>query len=317
MACWIRWPSACAAEAVAERDLIARLLAPLATHSAARGLADDAAVWAPPLGRHLVFSHDMMIEGVHFLATDHPADIAWKLAACNASDLAAMGARPAGCLLALGLSPHADAQWQQAFVTGLQQALSAFDLALWGGDTSSSPVLALGMTVIGHVEPGQALSRSGAQAGDTLWLSGSIGDAGLGLAMARGEIPLEPFLLKRHHRPVPRLALGLSLAGHATACMDVSDGLLIDARRLAAASGVALHVRLEDLPLSPAARALGLSPLAAATSGDDYELLFTAPSQLSFKATRIGNVRPGHGLHLTENGHPVPLPSSLGWEHKV
>jgi len=302
---------------MAERDLIARLLAPLATHPAARGLKDDAAVWAPPLGRHLVFSHDMMVEGVHFLRTDHPADLGWKLAASNASDLAAMAARPAGCLLALGLSPRADAQWQQAFVTGLDKALTAFNLALWGGDTSTSPVLTLGMTVVGHTEAGQALSRSGAQPGDTLWLSGTIGDAGLGLAMAKGERPPDPVLLKRHHRPTPRLALGQSLANRATAGMDVSDGLLIDAQRLAAASGVALHIALDTLPLSPHARAKGLAPLAAATSGDDYELLFTAPPQLGFDATPIGTVHPGHGLHLTDHGQPVPLPPSLGWEHKV
>jgi thiamine-monophosphate kinase len=302
---------------VAERDLIARLLAPLATHPAARGLADDAAVWAPPLGRHLVFTHDMMVEGVHFLGTDRPSDIAWKLAAANASDLAAMAATPAGCLLALGLSPAADAPWQQAFVTGLAEALAAFAMPLWGGDTSSSPVLTLGLTAIGHAEPGQALSRSGARPGDTLWLSGTIGDAGLGLAMAKGEMTPVPALLRRHHRPTPRLALGRSLAGRASACMDISDGLLIDAGRLAAASGVALHIALDLLPLSPQARALGLVPLAAATSGDDYELLFTAPPGDVFAATAIGTVQEGAGLHLADHGRPVPLPPRLGWEHMV
>ncbi|WP_439533680.1 thiamine-phosphate kinase [Polymorphobacter sp.] len=302
---------------MAERDLIARLLAPLATHAAARGLADDAAVWAPPLGRDLVFSHDMMVEGVHFLGSDSPADIGWKLVASNASDLAAMAARPAGCLLALGLAPTADAAWQQRFVAGLGQALAAFDLALWGGDTSSSPVVTLGLTVIGHVEPGQAPARSTAQPGDTLWLSGTIGDAGLGLAMAKGELPPDPWLLKRHHRPTPRLALGRSLAGRATAAMDVSDGLLIDATRLAAASQVALHIDLDLIPLSPQARAHALTPLAAATSGDDYELLFTAPPHEQFDATPIGYVAPGTCLHLTAAGRPVPLPAHLGWEHTV
>lgn len=302
---------------MAERDLIARLLAPLATHPAARGLADDAAVWAPPLGRHLVFTHDLMVEGVHFLRSDRPADIGWKLAAANASDLAAMAATPAGCLLALALPSHADAQWQQAFVAGLADALATFAMPLWGGDTSTSPTLSLGLTAIGHVEPGQALSRSGAQPGDTLWLSGTIGDAGLGLAMAKGERAAVPWLLRRHHRPTPRLALGQSLAGRATACMDVSDGLLIDAQRLAAASGVALHIALDQLPLSGPARTLGLTPLAAATSGDDYELLFTAPPDMAFDATLIGSVRAGTGLHLSDKGQPVPLPASLGWEHKV
>jgi thiamine-monophosphate kinase len=302
---------------VAERDLIARLLAPLAASEAARGLKDDAAVWAPPLGRDLVFSHDMMVEGVHFLRQDAPADLGWKLAAVNASDLAAMAARPAGCLLALGLSARADQAWQTAFVTGLSQALGAFGLPLWGGDTSASPVLTLGMTVIGQTEPGMALGRHGAQPGDILWLSGSIGDAGLGLAMARGARTPDPYLLKRHHRPTPRLALGQSLAGRATSCMDVSDGLLIDAQRLAAASGVSLHIALDMLPLSPQARAYGLSPLSAATSGDDYELLFTAPPELHFEATAIGRVEAGNGLRVTEGGEDVLLPARLGWEHEV
>jgi len=302
---------------MAERDLIARLLAPLAHGPPARGLADDAAVWAPPLGRDLVLSHDLMIENVHFLPEANPADLGWKLAAVNASDLAAMAARPAGCLLALALSPQADDTWQQAFTTGLSQALTAFNLALWGGDTSTSPVLTLGMTVIGHTEPGQAVGRHGARPGDTLWLSGTIGDAGLGLAMAKGTLPANPWLLKRHHRPTPRLTLGQSLATRATACMDVSDGLLIDAQRLAAASGVGLHIALDQLPLSPQARAHGLTPLAAATSGDDYELLFTAPPGLVFDATAIGSVQSGQGLHLTDQRQPVPLPAVLGWEHQV
>jgi thiamine-monophosphate kinase len=302
---------------VAERDLIARLLAPLADSHAARGLTDDAAVWAPPLGRDLVFSHDMMVEGVHFLGQDAPADLGWKLAAVNASDLAAMAARPAGCLLALGLSPRADSAWQEGFVAGLSQALGAFGLALWGGDTSTSPVLSLGMTIIGQTEPGMALGRNTAQPGDTLWLSGSIGDAGLGLAMARGALAPDPYLLKRHHRPTPRLALGLSLAGRATACMDVSDGLLIDAQRLAAASAVSLHIAFDKLPLSAQARAHGLSPLSAATSGDDYELLFTAPPGLRFEASAIGSVEVGHGVRVTDGGQEIPLPARLGWEHQV
>lgn len=302
---------------MAEQDLIARLLAPLATHPAARGLKDDAAVWAPPLGRHLVFSHDMMVENIHFLPQDAPADIAWKLAATNASDLAAMAARPAGCLLALGLSPAADTAWQQAFITGLSEALTAFALPLWGGDTSTSPTLTLGMTVIGHTEPSQALARSTARPGDTLWLSGTIGDAGLGLAMAKGDISPVPYLLARHHRPTPRLELGQTLATRATAALDVSDGLLIDATRLADASNVALHIHLDRLPLSRPARALGLAPLTAATSGDDYELLFTAPPGETFKATAIGTVHEGQGLHLFNHNQPEPVPARLGWEHEV
>lgn len=290
---------------------------PLAGNEAARGLVDDAAVWTPPLGRQLVFSHDAMAAGVHFLADDPADDVAWKLLAVNASDLAAMGARPAGVLLSLALSDAEDAAWQARFARGLAQALGAFELALWGGDTISGVAGAvLGATVVGHVAPGAALARSGARAGDGLWVSGTIGDAGLGLKMAQRVLPPEPFLLKRLRRPTPRLALGARLLGVATACLDVSDGLLIDAERLAAASGVALAIALEALPLSDAARAAGLEALAAATSGDDYELLFTAPPGATVEgATPIGRVEAGEGLRLSRGGLAVPLPDLLGFEH--
>jgi thiamine-monophosphate kinase len=311
---------------VAERSFIASLMAPLARNAAARGLADDAAVWTPPLGRQLVLSHDTMVAGVHFLADDPPGDVGWKLVAVNASDLAAMGARPAGALLSVALGQAQDAEWQAGFARGLGQALDAFGLELWGGDTVSgvaSPVL--GMTVVGHVEPGRALGRSGAQAGDRLWVSGTIGDAGLalglglGLAMAQGVRAASPALLKRLRRPVPRLALGAALVGVASACMDVSDGLLIDAERLAAASGVGLAIDLAAVPLSSAALAAGLEVIDAVVSGDDYELLFTAPEAATVPpgSTCIGTVVAGEGLRLTHNGHAVPLPFRKGWEHAL
>jgi thiamine-monophosphate kinase len=306
---------------VAERDFIAQLMRPLATNKAARGLADDAAVWTPPLGRQMVLTHDTMAAGVHFLASDPADDVAWKLLAVNASDLAAMGARPAGVLLSLALSAREDAAWQARFARGLGQALAAFGLDLWGGDTVSGVAGAvLGATVIGHVPPGAALSRAGARVGDGVFVSGTIGDAGLGLEMARGTMATEPFLLKRLRRPTPRLVLGAALAGVASACMDVSDGLLIDAERLAAASGVGLSIALDALPLSDAARACGLDPLAAAVSGDDYELLFTASSELdgaALGATLIGRVEAAPGLRLMRDGAAVPLPAGLGFEHRL
>ncbi len=295
-------------------------MGPLAGTIAARGLADDAAVWTPPLGRQLVLSHDTMASGVHFLASDPADDVAWKLLAVNASDLAAMGAQPAGVLLSLGFSAEEDAGWQRAFARGLGQALAAFGMDLWGGDTVSGLSAAVfGATVIGHVEPGMALGRGGARAGDQVWVSGTIGDAGLGLRMAQGALPPDPWLLKRLRRPSPRLAFGLALRGRATACMDVSDGLLIDAGRLAAASGVCLAIDLGRLPLSIQARAMGLDAIMAATSGDDYELLFTAAPDavLPDGASIIGNVTSGAGLSLTLNGLAVPLPARLGWEHAL
>lgn len=306
---------------MAERDFIARLLAPLADTPAARGLGDDAAVWTPPLGRNLVFTHDILAAGVHYLPSDPPSDVAWKLLAVNLSDLAAMGATPAGVLLGLGLSAAEDEAWREAFVAGLSRALKTFDVPLWGGDTVSGLGQAvLGLTAVGWVEPGKALGRSGAQPGDVLWVSGSIGDAGLGLAVAQGKAPFDKGLLNRFRRPTPRLALGRALGGLATACMDISDGLLIDAERLAAASGVALEIDLDAVPLGrPAA---GLDDLIArVTAGDDYELLFSLPAGVQPPAgctapvAAVGRVCAGAGVTLRFAGQPVPLPARLGWEH--
>ncbi|WP_156254489.1 thiamine-phosphate kinase [Sandarakinorhabdus oryzae] len=306
---------------MAERDFIARLLAPLAINSAARGLVDDAAVWTPPLGRNLVFTHDILAAGVHYLPGDPPSDVAWKLLAVNLSDLAAMAATPAGVLLGLGLSAAEDDAWREAFVAGLARALETFNVSLWGGDTVTGLDRAvLGLTAIGWVEPGKALGRAGARPGDVLYVSGSIGDAGLGLAIAQGKARFDKHLLNRFRRPTPRLALGAALGGVATAGMDVSDGLLIDAQRLAAASGVALAIDLEAVPLSRPAASLD-DLLARVTAGDDYELLFSLPDGVppppaaGPPVTAIGRVCAGVGLSLSFAGQPVSLPARLGWEH--
>jgi thiamine-monophosphate kinase len=307
---------------VAERAFISRSLAPLAGSAAALGLADDAALWTPPLGRQLVFTHDVLACGVHYLPGDPPADVAWKLLAVNLSDLAAMAATPAGVLLGLSLSATEDDAWRAAFVAGLARALDAFGVALWGGDTVTGLAQAvLGLTAIGWVEPGMALHRSGAQPGDALWVSGHIGDAGLGLAIARGEAPQDKQLLNRFRRPLPRLALGQALGGVASAGMDVSDGLLIDASRLAEASAVRLEIALDLVPAHAADSAAAM--LARATAGDDYELLFTAAPDVDVpalagktKVTRIGTVTVGAGLTLTWAGQPIALPDRLGWEHR-
>jgi thiamine-monophosphate kinase len=310
---------------VAERDFIAQRLATLATSAAARGLADDAAVWTPPLGRDLVFTHDVLACGVHYVPGDPPSDIAWKLLAVNLSDLAAMGAAPCGVLLGLGLSAAEDDDWRAAFTAGLGRALVHFGVALWGGDTVTGLAAAvLGLTAVGSVEPETALSRSGAKVGDDLWVSGSIGDAGLGLAIALGHAPQDAALLKRFRRPEPRLALGRALIGTASAAMDVSDGLLIDADRLAQASGVALAIDLGAVPVSDAAAArcpMLAERIALTTAGDDYELLFTAPPGVDVAAlsgrtpvTRIGAVTAGRGVRLANQGVDV-TPARLGWEH--
>ena len=306
---------------MAERDFIARLLAPLAPTPAARGLADDAAVWMPPIGRSLVFTHDVLAAGVHYLPDDPPSDVAWKLLAVNLSDLAAMAATPAGVLLGLGLSAAEDDAWREAFVAGLGRALETFGVSLWGGDTVTGLDRAvLGLTAVGWVEPGKVMGRSGARPGDALWVSGSIGDAGLGLAIAKGEAPYDKALLNRFRRPTPRLALGRALGGVATAGMDISDGLLIDATRLAAASGVALEIDLDAVPLSRPAAGLD-DVLARVAAGDDYELLFSLPAGVNpeevaaVPLARVGGVVAGAGVSLRYFGRPVPLPARLGWEH--
>ena len=310
-----------------ERQLIAELLAPLATHTAARGLADDAAVWLPPLGREVVLTHDTIASGVHYLAGDPPSDIAWKLLAVNLSDLAAMGATPAGVLLGVTLGPNEDENWLRAFVAGLGRALAHFEVALFGGDTVRwGGAAVLGCTALGHVERGAALGRGGARVGDEVWVSGTIGDAGLGLAVARGDAAPDKYLLNRYRRPDPRLDLGRNLVGLAKAAMDVSDGLLIDAERLAAASGIAVEIDLNAVPISAAARARSgdseAARLTLAASGDDYELLFTAPAEAGIATlattkvplTRIGRVVSGAGVAVLGAAGPV-TPTRLGYEH--
>lgn len=309
---------------MSEREFIAQLLAPLAGSAAARGLADDAAVWLPPLGRALVLTHDVLACGTHYLPSDPPSDVAWKLLAVNLSDLAAMGAAPVGVLLGLGLSAGEDGAWREAFVGGLGRALGHFEVALWGGDTVTGLAGAvLGLTAVGTVEPGRALGRSGAAVGDDVWVSGTIGDAGLGLAIAQArsgdEAAGDRFLLRRFRRPEPRVALGRALAGLASACLDVSDGLLIDADRLGRASEVCLEIELGMVPVSAAAAARGADRVMLATAGDDYELLFTAPAGSAVSGlgavTRIGRVVAGCGVRAVGAGGEDVTPQRLGWEH--
>ncbi len=301
----------------------------LATHPAARGLLDDAAVL--DIGdEKLVLTHDMIVEGVHYLPDDPPADVAWKLVAVNLSDLAAKGAKPIGALLGYVLG---DEEWDRAFAEGLKAALNAFDLPLLGGDTVAMPAgapRALGLTALG-VAGERVPGRDGAQSGDDLWLSGTIGDAGAGLALLQRGESGPATLVERYRSPRPRLEAGQKLAALVSAMMDVSDGLLIDAARMAAASGCAARIELDALPLSEALIALdgekSDARLAAATAGDDYELLFAAApdgatdilalaEEIGLSLTRIGAFAGGHGLTLVDRGRPVPLPARLGFEHR-
>ncbi len=265
----------------------------------ALGLQDDAAVFAPPPGRELVLSADAIVEGVHFLPTDSPDLVARKLLRVNLSDLAAMGAVPLHYLLTVSVPRSTNADWFGAFARGLAQDQAEYGITLLGGDTTSTPGPAcLSATVIGHAAPGRALRRAGAQAGDGLWVTGTIGDAALGLLALRGEVA-DPggALANRYRLPQPRL--GLALAGLVHAAMDVSDGLVQDCGHLARAAGLGAVIHAADVPLSPAARAAGRLELCL-TGGDDYELLLAVPDHagaaLQAECRRCG-------LPVTRIGH--------------
>ena len=294
-----------------EAEFIAALRR-LPLHSGALGLADDAA----RLGGFVVTT-DTLVEGVHFLPDDPPGDVAWKAVAVNLSDLAAKGAVPEGVMLNYPLSGEA---WDRAFLAGLNACLSVCDCPLLGGDTVSLPPGAPRvLTVTAFGRDAAAPVRSGARAGDNLWVTGCIGDAGAGLAVAQAGTGPEA-LLAAYRRPRPRLVEGRVLAPIAHAMMDVSDGLLIDAWRMAAASGLAVTIALDRVPLSAAYRAFaGDDPLRAATAGDDYQLLCALPPEErpTAVATCVGSFAVGKGLVLTRDGTPVPLPERLGFEHRA
>ncbi|TXC63407.1 thiamine-phosphate kinase [Sphingosinicella ginsenosidimutans] len=312
---------------IAEAAFIDSLRA-LAHDPAARGLMDDAAVLDIG-GVSLVLTHDMIVEGVHYLAHDPAEEVAWKLLAVNLSDLAAKGARPIGVLLGYALG---EAGWDRDFARGLGTALAAFDLPLLGGDTVAMPggaPRAFGLTAIGRAD-GPAPSRAGAKAGDDLWVSGTIGDAGAGLALLQTGEAGPQGLIERYRTPRPRLEAGLRLAPLVSAMMDVSDGLLIDAKRMAVASECALTLALDAMPLSEDYLALRGADrdarLDAAAAGDDYELLFAAPpgmaarllalaEEIGLPLTRIGRFASGAGLTLIDGGEELALPARLGFEH--
>jgi thiamine-monophosphate kinase len=283
---------------VNEAEFIAALR-DLATDPAARAFVDDVAV----LG-DLVLTHDMIVEGVHFLPDDPPEDVAWKLVAVNLSDLAAKGAEPVGCLLGYTLGAE---EWNARFVAGLTDVLAAFGMPLLGGDTvRANGPRSFGLTAIGRST--HAPSRAGARPGDALYVTGTIGRAGIGLKLLQGGMTGSQ--VEAYRRPQPRLAEGRALAPVVHAMMDVSDGLLIDARRMADGSGLAVTIDLAAVPIAG-------DPLEAVTAGDDYELLFAAPPELVLPvpASRIGSFSEGSGLTLTRNGESVALPPVLGWVH--
>jgi thiamine-monophosphate kinase len=314
-----------------EFEFIARRLRPLATARGALGLTDDAALLDPVPGRQLVLTKDAMVAGVHFLPDDPPGQIAQKLLRVNLSDLAAMGATPLGYLLALARSGDIADDWLAAFCTGLAADNAAFGIALLGGDTVATPgPLTLSLTAIGEVPAGAALLRAGARPGEDVWVSGTLGDAALGLKVLRRESEVadeaRAWLIERYRLPQPRLALGQALRGIASAAIDISDGLVADLGHILEVSGVGAEVHAAALPLSAAARDLPGARDAALSGGDDYELLFTAPPkrrdelealarQLDLPLTRIGAIRVDPGLLVLDQKGQELRVRKAGWQH--
>ena len=308
-----------------ETDVIDRLRR-IATAPEARGLRDDVA-----LLDGFVITHDSIAEGVHFLSSDPPASVGWKLVAVNLSDLAAKGAAPAGALLSLTIA--GEGEWELAFLGGIEAACESYGLPLLGGDTIAilpGAPRVLGLTAIGRAGT-RVPDRAGAHDGDSLWLVGTIGDAAAGLQLLLGDVYADGPLVDIFRRPVPQLEAGRALGPVANAMMDVSDGLLLDALRMAEASSGAISIALDELPLSSAfvgERGQDFAArLFAATGGDDYALLAALPpaldpSTLSLprgtRVTRIGSLTSaGPRLSLTFGGEPVDLPERLGFEHEA
>ncbi len=302
-----------------EFDMIARLFAPLTDgRPGTFDLRNDAATFVASPGHETVVTLDTLCEGIHFLSDDDPAGVARKLLRVNLSDLAAMGARPFGYLLSLARGTSQDDRWLEAFAAGLKEDQKLFGITLLGGDTTRTEKgLVLSLTALGEVPIGKALPRSGAQPGDSVVVSGTLGDAALGLCILQGKsfglgAADRAHLIDRYHRPQPRLQLGHRLVGVARACLDVSDGLLGDLEHIAQASEVAIQLDASALPLSAAAR----SALDADArlfgdvvgGGDDYELVFTVPASARPELARIESES---GIPLTVIGEVLLGPARV------
>ena len=294
------------------------------------GIGDDAALLDSPAGCDLVAAIDTLVDGVHFPHGCPAASVGHRVLAVNLSDLAAMGARPAWALLALTI-PNIDESWLSEFAAGFSDLARSHDVALVGGDTTSGPLTAT-VQILGHVPRGQALLRSGARPGDHVFVSGTPGDAAAGLAVEQGRLQAATdtvtYLRKRFLFPTPRMALGKCLRGYASACIDVSDGLLGDVGKLAHASGCGVELSYKQIPVSEElveAVGEGRARELALTGGDDYELCFTVSPEHVEKLCKelppgrwgyslIGTVRAAPGAVVTDGGNVMEF-SHSGYDH--
>jgi thiamine-monophosphate kinase len=298
----------------------------------ALGLQDDAAILTPTPDHEIVLCSDMLVAGVHFLESDGLDQIAQRALRTNLSDLAAMGARPIGYLCSIAWPAGATPSDRENFAQGLAAAQSVYNLVLLGGDTTcSAGPLVISMTLYGEVATGTALRRDQALDGHDVWVTGTIGDAVLGLSIAKGELDPHPALLKRYQFPDARVETGMALSGLASACIDISDGLVADAAHLAAASGKSIEIEATMIPFSdPALLWLenegqaGLESLI--TGGDDYELLFTAPNnnaasilalqeEIGAPISWIGSVSQGAGVTFRDDMGQLLTIESSGFTH--
>lgn len=293
-------------------------------HGVKLGIGDDAAVLEVPAGQHLVAATDTLNAGVHFPIDTSPYDIGYKCLAVNLSDLAAMGATPRWALLSLSL-PEAAPEWVGLFSAGFKSLAQAHDVTLVGGDTTSGP-LSISLTALGFIEPGEQLTRSGASPGELIVVSGTLGGAAHALEMLQTGQPVTD----RHllDRPQPRVSLGQSLPGYASACIDISDGLLADLGHLLKASGCGARLEIEKLPASNVLAGLVDEQRwnYQLSGGDDYELLFSLPrkhlawlnslsQQLDIKLSVIGEIEKDEGIRCFTNKGAHYQPRDTGFEH--
>ena len=320
-----------------EFELIARLFVPLARHSpGAFGLTDDAATITPHPGDEIVVTADMLTEGIHFRSDDPPDLIARKALRTNLSDLAAKSAVPLGYLLSVALPRTLTLSWLETFAKGLGDDQTEFGVSLLGGDTTvTAGPMTIAITALGTLPVGTIIRRNGAKPGDIVFVSGTIGDSGAGLAILAGELSSgtekdRDALILRYRLPMPRLALGRKLRGIATSSIDISDGLLADIGHTAETSGVRVLIDADRIPLSAALKSVKgptqKTFTEAAAAGDDYEVAFTAPDAVrdivdkiaaasGTPVVEIGRIEAGSGVVLLDSaGREIPV-SSSGYEH--